>query len=155
LLRRSLDLSGSAAGCLLAERGQKWPFQVHKPARNLPALARLAHGAAFATQAQQPPETLPRQDTVRFRGDIALSISSDRSQPCRQKAAPLVLTSLDTTAFWLQLSTMATGLALWAQRRAHPQLDPVAALTYRLRHPVESAVRHPLAAVKRSLARRR
>lgn len=64
-------------------------------------------------------------------------------------------TSFDSAAFWLQVSTMATGVALWAQSKAHPHGDAVAELTYRLRHPVESAVRHPVATIVRLMNRRR
>jgi len=65
-----------------------------------------------------------------------------------------MLTSLDLSALWVQIASVAAWVALYAQRQAQPRIDPVEALIFRLRHPVASAIRTPLATLRRTLDRR-
>lgn len=62
------------------------------------------------------------------------------------------------TALWQNLATVLGSAAVWAQRKATPEQDPILELTMRLRTPVRFAIRHPLSAavsLKRKVDRRR
>lgn len=61
----------------------------------------------------------------------------------------------DAPQFWQNIATVFGAAAVWAQRKAQPEQDPVEALTFRLRHPVRSAMSQPIVTLRRKLDRRR
>lgn len=65
------------------------------------------------------------------------------------------LGAFDSIGFWQNLATLFATAAVWAQRRAAKDRDPVDELTARLRHPLSWSLRHPVASAMRRLGRRR
>lgn len=61
----------------------------------------------------------------------------------------------DGAQFWQNLASFLATAAVWAQHRAQPDCDPIAELTFRLRHPVQDALAHPLVTLRRKADRRR
>jgi hypothetical protein len=69
--------------------------------------------------------------------------------------ATLSLTGvMDPSGFWQGLATVLGSAAVWAQRRANPEQNPVDELCFRLRHPIKHACRHPIVTLKRKRDRR-
>ena len=63
--------------------------------------------------------------------------------------APVMISVIDSSAFWNTIASMASAIAVWAQHRAARPTDPVDDLTDRIRNPKRKAlwaVTHPLRA---------
>jgi hypothetical protein len=69
-----------------------------------------------------------------------------------------ILDAPAVVAFFNWMAGALGAAAVWAQRKAEPEQDPILELTMRLRTPVRFAIRHPLSAavsLKRKVDRRR